>query len=93
LAVVDGAAAVGVFRLRSFMDASIMRRKGKASGGGVGRGASRPNGINRDRVKRQAVVAKRMGRKSLPSPIEPSGRAVKAHRTRNIPGIDAERDG
>ena len=68
-------AGVGVFRLRPFMDASIMGRKGKASGGGVGSRHSRPNGIDRGLEARQAAVAKRMGRKTLPSPIEPSGRA------------------
>jgi hypothetical protein len=63
----DWGVGIGVFVLRSFMDVSIMGRKGKACGGGVGTGASRPNGIDRGLEARTAVVTKRMGRKRSPA--------------------------
>ena len=59
-------------------------KEGKSVRRGSRQRHSRPNGINRDLEARQAVVAKRMGRKSLPSPIEPSGRREgSSHQKRN----------
>src|SRR5262249_41556783 len=64
----------------------------KASGGGVGTGTSRPNGIHRDPDEGgKAAVTKRVGRKSPPSPVEPTGRAgtLAAPETRRASTPDA----
>src|SRR5262249_39216725 len=46
-----------------------------ALGGGVGKGVSRPNGIRRGRDRRGRRRSPTGGPKTLPSPVEPAGRA------------------